>query len=487
MKYLSTRGGEAVAAAQAIVQGICPSGGLYVPASFPQLDVESLSADYRETAFAVMSRYLTETDPEKLRSMIANAYRSFDDERVTPVHALTDRESVLELWHGPTMAFKDVALQMLPYLMRDSLLLTGEDRQVYILVATSGDTGKAALAGFCDVPGTRVLVFYPHGGVSRAQRLQMVTQEGSNVDVCAVRGNFDDAQTGVKRIFADAGVNEELNRLGYRLSSANSINFGRLLPQIVYYFSSYRALRESGRLAAGEPVNFCVPTGNFGDILAGYYAKRMGLPINRLICASNRNHVLTDFFETGVYNDQRPFFKSMSCSIDILISSNLERLLFELADRNPDQVRGWMQALSERGCYSVDKAQLTVLNDIFAAGWCSEEDTLETIRRTYNRYGYLMDPHTAVAQTVYERYAEASGDAVQTVLLSTANPYKFASDVLSAFETPGSDDFENADRLHALTGMRVPAGLSELLNKPERHTDVCDLTAMRSRVIAPVR
>ena len=487
MKYLSTRGGEAVAAAQAIVQGICSSGGLYVPASFPQLDVESLSADYREMAFAVMSRYLTETDPEKLRSMIASAYRSFDDERVTPVHALTDRESVLELWHGPTMAFKDVALQMLPYLMRDSLLLTGEDRQVYILVATSGDTGKAALAGFCDVPGTRVLVFYPHGGVSRAQRLQMVTQEGSNVDVCAVRGNFDDAQTGVKRIFADAGVNEELNRLGYRLSSANSINFGRLLPQIVYYFSSYRALRESGRLAAGEPVNFCVPTGNFGDILAGYYAKRMGLPINRLICASNRNHVLTDFFETGVYNDQRPFFKSMSCSIDILISSNLERLLFELADRNPDQVRGWMQALSERGCYSVDKAQLTVLNDIFAAGWCSEEDTLETIRRIYNRYGYLMDPHTAVAQTVYERYAEASGDAVQTVLLSTANPYKFASDVLSAFETPGSDDFENADRLHALTGMRVPAGLSELLNKPERHTDVCDLTAMRSRVIAPVR
>ena len=265
------------------------------------------------------------------------------------------------------------------------------------------------------------------------------------------------------------------------------MNFGRLRPQMVYYFSSYRALRESGRLAAGEPVNFCVPTGNFGDILAGYYAKRMGLPINRLICASNRNHVLTDFFETGVYNDQRPFFKSMSCSIDILISSNLERLLFELADRNPDQVRGWMQALSERGCYSVDKAQLTVLNDIFAAGWCSEEDTLETIRRTYNRYGYLMDPHTAVAQTVYERYAEASGDAVQTVLLSTANPYKFASDVLSAFETPGSDDFENADRLHALTGMRVPAGLSELLNKPERHTDVCDLTAMRSRVIAPVR
>ncbi len=487
MKYLSTRGGEAVAAAQAIVRGICPSGGLYVPASFPELDVESLPADYLEAAFEVMSRYLTETDPENLRGMIKSAYRSFDDERVTPVHALTERESILELWHGPTMAFKDVALQMLPYLMRDSLLLTGEDRQVYILVATSGDTGKAALAGFCDVPGTRVLVFYPDGGVSRAQRLQMVTQEGGNVDVCAVRGNFDDAQTGVKRIFADAGANEELNRLGYRLSSANSINFGRLLPQIVYYFSSYRALREAGRLSTRESVNFCVPTGNFGDILAGYYAKRMGLPINRLICASNRNHVLTDFFETGVYNDRRPFFKSMSCSIDILISSNLERLLFELADRDPQRVRGWMRELSEHGSYTIDRPQLAVLNDLFAAGWCSEQDTLETIRRTYERHGYLMDPHTAVAQTVYARYAETTGDGTQTVLLSTANPYKFASDVLSAFETPGSDDFENADRLHTLTGMRVPAGLSELLNKPERHLDVCDLAAMRSRVIAPVR
>lgn len=488
MEFLSTRGGAAATAAQAIVQGICPSGGLYVPASFPQLDVETLlGAGYQDAASAVMSRYLTDTDPEELRGMIDAAYQSFDDPAVTPVRPLSGCESVLELWHGPTMAFKDVALQMLPYLMRNALLLTGEDRKVYILVATSGDTGKAALAGFCDVPGTRVLVFYPDGGVSRAQRLQMVTQEGQNVDVCAVRGNFDDAQTGVKRIFASAGAREALNGLGYRLSSANSINFGRLLPQIVYYFTSYAALRRTGRVAAGEPVNFCVPTGNFGDILAGYYAKRMGLPVKKLICASNRNNVLTEFFETGVYNDRRPFYRSMSCSIDILISSNLERLLFELTGRDADRVRGWMRSLSETGSYKIEATQRDALGDVFAAGWCNEEDTLATIRRVYDNEGYLMDPHTAVAQTVYERYAAATGDETQTVLLSTANPYKFATDVLSVFEAPGGDDFANADRLYALTGMPIPKGLSELLNKPERHLDVCDLDGMLSRVIAPVR
>lgn len=487
MNYLSTRGGAAVTAAQAIVQGICPSGGLYVPASFPQLDVETLKGDYLETAFAVMSAYLPDTEHDKLRGMIRAAYGSFDCPAVTPLKPLTAKESVLELWHGPTMAFKDIALQMLPYLMRDSLLQTGEDRQVYILVATSGDTGKAALAGFCDVPGTRVLVFYPDGGVSRAQRLQMVTQEGSNVDVCAVRGNFDDAQTGVKHIFASEEAREALDRLGYRLSSANSINFGRLLPQIVYYFSSYAELRRTGRIAAGERINFCVPTGNFGDILAGYYAKRMGLPVDKLICASNRNNVLTDFFETGIYNDRRPFYKSMSCSIDILISSNLERLLFELSNRDAEQVRSWMRALAENGEYIISAEQRAALVETFAAGWCNEEDTLATIRRVYDGSGYLMDPHTAVAQTIYERYAAETGDNMQTVLLSTANPYKFASDVLSVFETPGEDDFENANRLHAITGMAVPKGLSELLDKPERHLGVCDLTAMQERVIMPVR
>ena len=488
MQFLSTRGGAAVSAAQAIVQGMCPSGGLYVPADFPQLDAESLlDGGYASAARAVMAPYLAHVSQAALMDMIAAAYHSFDDPAVTPVRALTQRQSVLELWHGPTMAFKDVALQMLPHLMRSALDATGERRQLYILVATSGDTGKAALAGFCGVPGTRVLVFYPEGGVSRAQRLQMVTQEGDNVDVCAVRGNFDDAQTAVKRIFASPEARAQLDALGYRLSSANSINFGRLLPQITYYFTAYAALRRAGRIAPGEAVNFCVPTGNFGDILAGYYAKRMGLPVRRLICASNRNNVLADFFATGVYDDRRPFYRSMSCSIDILISSNLERLLFELAGRDAACVRAWMRSLNETGSYAVGAAQREALAGVFAAGWCSEEDTLAAIRRVFERHGYLMDPHTAVAETVYARYAEQTGDATQTVLLSTANPYKFATAVLSAFETPGADDFENADRLHALTGAPVPRGLAELLGKPERHLDVCGLDQMQQRVIAPVR
>ncbi len=488
MQFLSTRGGVAVSVAQAIVQGMCPSGGLYVPADFPQLDAESLlDGGYASAARAVMAPYLAHVSQAALMDMIAAAYHSFDDPAVTPVRALTQRQSVLELWHGPTMAFKDVALQMLPHLMRSALDATGERRQLYILVATSGDTGKAALAGFCGVPGTRVLVFYPEGGVSRAQRLQMVTQEGDNVDVCAVRGNFDDAQTAVKRIFASPEARAQLDALGYRLSSANSINFGRLLPQITYYFTAYAALRRAGRIAPGEAVNFCVPTGNFGDILAGYYAKRMGLPVRRLICASNRNNVLADFFATGVYDDRRPFYRSMSCSIDILISSNLERLLFELAGRDAACVRAWMRSLNETGSYAVGAAQREALAEVFAAGWCSEEDTLAAIRRVFERHGYLMDPHTAVAETVYARYAEQTGDATQTVLLSTANPYKFATAVLSAFETPGADDFENADRLHALTGAPVPRGLSELLGKPERHLDVCGLDQMQQRVIAPVR
>ena len=488
MQFLSTRGAAAVSAAQAIVQGMCPSGGLYVPADFPQLDAESLlDGGYASAARAVMAPYLAHVSQAALMDMIAAAYHSFDDPAVTPARALTQQQSVLELWHGPTMAFKDVALQMLPHLMRSALDATGERRQLYILVATSGDTGKAALAGFCGVPGTRVLVFYPEGGVSRAQRLQMVTQEGDNVDVCAVRGNFDDAQTAVKRIFASPEARAQLDALGYRLSSANSINFGRLLPQITYYFTAYAALRRAGRIAPGEAVNFCVPTGNFGDILAGYYAKRMGLPVRRLICASNRNNVLADFFATGVYDDRRPFYRSMSCSIDILISSNLERLLFELAGRDAACVRAWMRSLNETGSYAVGAAQREALAEVFAAGWCSEEDTLAAIRRVFERHGYLMDPHTAVAETVYARYAEQTGDATQTVLLSTANPYKFATAVLSAFETPGADDFENADRLHALTGAPVPRGLSELLGKPERHLDVCGLDQMQQRVIAPVR
>ena len=489
MNYLSTRGGEPATAAQAIVRGICPAGGLYVPEWFPAVNIKSLSPDmdYPALAQAILSPFLPETDADKLLKMTSRAYKSFDTPLVTPLRALTGGESVLELWHGPTMAFKDVALQMLPHLMRDSLDQIAENRTIYILVATSGDTGKAALEGFRDVEGTRVLVFYPFGGVSEAQRLQMVTQEGGNMDVCAVRGNFDDAQTGVKRIFASREAADTLGEMGYRLSSANSINFGRLLPQIVYYFDAYRHLVADGRIRSGEAVNFCVPTGNFGDILAGDYARRMGLPVHKLICASNRNNVLSEFFQKGLYNDRRPFYKSMSCSIDILISSNLERLLFEIADRDSSLVKGWMRSLQTDGQYRIGEDALHALSAYYDADWCDEADTLASIRRCFEDHGYLMDPHTAVAQTVYERYRSRTGDNTHTVLLSTANPYKFASDVLGAFETAGDDDFYNAERLHALTNAPVPLSLSGLKGKPERHTDVCDLQDMQARVIAGVR
>ncbi|MBQ2770529.1 MAG: threonine synthase [Clostridia bacterium] len=485
MKYLSTRGGEAVSAAQAIEMGISPDGGLFVPEEYPRLDVESVikRGFYEGIAFDVMKPYLPEFQPGRIMNMITEAYKSFDHRGITPLVPISRNESVMELWHGPTMAFKDVALQMLPRLLTESVKINGDNKTIYILVATSGDTGKAALEGFHDVPGTQVLVFYPHGGVSKMQRLQMVSQEGDNVSVCAVEGNFDDAQTGVKKIFADKEMAYALNKKGMRLSSANSINFGRLLPQIAYYFSAYGQLVDSGKLKYGQLVNFCVPTGNFGDILAGYYAKKMGLPVNRLILAANRNNVLTDFFKTGVYDASRPFYKSMSCSIDILISSNLERLLFDLADRDPELVKSWMKELSTTGKYNIGLSRISRVSDLFWSDWCSEEDTLKTISRVYDEYHYLMDPHTAVAQTAYERYAKQTGDQTQTVLLSTANPYKFATDVLSAFETPGKDDFKNVERLNALTSAPVPAPIGELMGKPERHTGVCQLNQMKERVL----
>lgn len=486
MQYVSTRGGAPVSAARAIVQGICPLGGLYVPEAFPSLPVTSLlehSGDYRAIAFAVMREYL-DTPEDTLKGYLHAAYGSkFDTPAIVPTVPLTKSESVLELWHGPTLAFKDMALQMLPYLMRDSLLQTGEDKQVYILVATSGDTGKAALAGFCDVPGTKVQVFYPHNGVSRAQFLQMATQEGSNTYACGVEGNFDDTQTALKRIFRDEDILQQAAQKGYRLSSANSINFGRLLPQIAYYYASYLELYQSGRIALGDKINFCVPTGNFGDILAGYYAMRMGLPVNKFICASNRNNVLTDFFRKGEYDSRRPFYKSMSCSIDILVSSNLERLLFEAADRNDAKVSEWMSSLQQEGRYDVGRAVAEKLGSLFDADWCDEEDTLSTIRACYERTGYLMDPHTAVAQTILERREQSVGIDAHTVLLSTASPYKFASDVLKAFETPSEDDLHNAVRLSELTQTAVPRAITELFEKPVLHTKVCSIAQMPGRVL----
>ncbi len=487
MQYVSTRGGAEVSAAQAIVQGICPLGGLYVPAQFPQISIDSLlpfGGNYHAAALKIMKPYL-DMPEDKLSQYIRSAYSDqFDTAAIAPVAGLDTHESVLELWHGPTLAFKDMALQMLPYLMRDSLQATGEDKKIYILVATSGDTGKAALAGFRDVPGTAVQVFYPHGGVSRAQWLQMVTQEGKNVHVCGVKGNFDDAQTAVKRIFGNAELRAQAEAKGYKFSSANSINFGRLLPQIVYYFTAYLHLCESGAIKCGEKINFCVPTGNFGDILAGYYAMRMGLPVKKLICASNRNNVLTDFFRKGEYDSRRPFYKSMSCSIDILVSSNLERLLFEAAGRDPKKVVEWMRSLSSDGKYEVGDAIKESLGDLFYADWCDEQDTLATIRSCFDKKRYLMDPHTAVGQTIYERYRENESDSTHTVLLSTAHPFKFASDVLQAFAPrTGDDDFENAQRLHEITGMTVPEAITGLASKPVLHRSVCEIADMPARTL----
>jgi threonine synthase len=487
MQYVSTRGGASVSAAEAIVRGICPSGGLYVPAEFPQIFVNALlpyANDYHSAAQKIMQLYL-DIPEEKLHEYIHSAYGAqFDVPEIAPVVSLSDKESVLELWHGPTLAFKDMALQMLPYLMRDSLSATGEDKQIYILVATSGDTGKAALAGFKDVPGTAVQVFYPHGGVSRAQWLQMVTQEGSNVHVCGVKGNFDDAQTAVKRIFGDASLRAQAEAKGYKFSSANSINFGRLLPQIAYYFTAYLHLCESGAITCGDKINFCVPTGNFGDILAGYYAMRMGLPVRKLICASNRNNVLTDFFHKGEYDSRRPFYKNMSCSIDILVSSNLERLLFEAAGRDPKLVTEWMRSLSSEGRYAVGREVAAQLDELFYADWCDEEATLSTIRACFDDKGYLMDPHTAVGQTIYERYVAQTGDETHTVLLSTAHPFKFASDVLQAFGPRAEDDdFENAQRLSARTCKPVPQAISGLASKPILHNAVCEIADMPKRTL----
>ncbi|MDL2257898.1 threonine synthase [Eubacteriales bacterium OttesenSCG-928-K08] len=483
MQYISTRGGEPVSAAEAIVRGISPSGGLFVPQEFPSVPMQNWvnQNNYPTLAATIMQPYL-DMPEEQLLELTKSAYSNkFDDPNIAPIVKLDEKECIMELFHGPTLAFKDMALQMLPYLMRHSLAEVGGGKQVYILVATSGDTGKAALEGFCDVPGTAVHVFYPHEGVSRAQLLQMVTQQGKNVYVSGVHGNFDDAQTAVKCIFANASLNQQINEAGFSLSSANSINFGRLLPQIAYYYSAYAKLVQDGSIKQGDKINFCVPTGNFGNILAGYYALRMGLPIKKLICASNRNNVLTGFFQDGVYNARRPFYKSMSCSIDILVSSNLERLLFEAANRDASQVSSWMQALSGDGSYRISDDAKKTLGNVFYADWCDEQQTLDTIRKYFDKYGYLMDPHTAVAQTVFERYR--AQDDTPTVLLSTAHPFKFASDVLGAFEKAQEDEFENVARLSKITGVKIPDSIAALENSPVIHDFVCDLADMPKRVL----
>ena len=434
MEYNSTRStGLHISASEAIAMGLAPDGGLFVPNTLPPLDEKALKEllplSYGARAKRILKIYLPEYSPQELDRLVADSYgTNFDTAAVAPLRFTDGLTGYLELWHGPTSAFKDMALQMLPHLLTASLRKCGEERGVCILVATSGDTGKAALEGFADVPGTRILVFYPRDGVSDVQKLQMVTQTGNNVGVCAVEGNFDDAQTGVKRIFGDRELAERLSEKGWFLSSANSINWGRLLPQIVYYFSAYCDFVNSGRIKCGEPVNFCVPTGNFGNILAGWTAKEMGLPVTRFVCASNANNVLTDFIETGVYDRRRPFHLTSSPSMDILVSSNLERLLYFLS-KDSERVAGWMKQLSEEGRYDVGTGLKALIRRDFEAGYCDDAGTAEEIARVWREYGYLIDTHTAVASRVLGDYRARTGDRTPAIVVSTASPYKFACDV----------------------------------------------------------
>ena len=491
MKYVSTRNQSVrLRASQAIAQGLARDGGLLTPEVFPKLTpalLEDLRGKtYGQRAVAVMKLFLEDFSEEELTAFTQAGYsgEKFDDARVAPLEPLTEDTYCLELWHGPTSAFKDMALQMLPQLLSASLRKTGEDKTACILVATSGDTGKAAMEGFADVPQTCIQVYYPKNGVSAVQEQQMVTQEGKNVDVRAVIGNFDDAQAGVKRIVSDAAVRAELDKRGYLLSSANSINWGRILPQVVYYISAYCDLVRDGALTMGDKVNFCVPTGNFGDILAAYYAKRMGLPVNKLICASNSNNVLTDFLRTGIYDRNRPFHTTISPSMDILISSNLERLLFDLSGENDAEIRMYMDALGSAGRYQVSDNIKAKLDDAFWGGCCSEEETEETIRRYWQDHNYLIDPHTAVAAEVLAQYRAASGDETPVVMVSTASPYKFCGSVLTAIEeTPCGDGLELLDQLHAVSGVPVPCRLAELKGKARRFDKTVEKQAMEQAVL----
>lgn len=492
MRYTSTRDKNvSVESAQAIAAGISADGGLFVPVEIPKLTLDEIAAmanlSYIERAKRILSLYLTDFTEDELDWCVSGAYGDgkFSSEEVAPLHELREGEEILELWRGPTCAFKDMALQLLPRLMTVAVKKTDGSRETVILVATSGDTGKAALEGFKDVEGTRILVFYPVDGVSPMQKLQMTTQEGNNVAVCAIEGNFDDAQTGVKTIFTDKAIGEKLNANGMAFSSANSINWGRLVPQIVYYFSAYCDMLKKGKIKAGDKINIVVPTGNFGNILAAYYAYEMGMPVNKLICASNKNRVLTDFFETGVYDVNRDFYTTSSPSMDILISSNLERLLFIAGGCSDEFVRSMMSKLKEDGKYEIPSEVMQKISALFSSGCCDDEGTKRTIKEVFEKYNYLCDTHTAVAVEVYEKYLEESGDNTPTVIASTANPFKFSASVLDAVEPckgDNLDEFSMVSELANVTGACCPAQLANLRDKEVRFTGVCNRDSMEKVV-----
>lgn len=494
MLYESTRGGETgLRFPQVIKKGIAEDGGLFVPSTDVVISEETMKRmiplSYQDRAVILLNQFSAEFSNEDFRDCVFQAYSEerFDTPEIAPVKVLSENLSVLELWHGPTCAFKDMALQILPHFMTKSMAKTGETSEIMILVATSGDTGKAALEGFRDVEGTHVAVYFPLEGVSEVQKRQMLTQEGQNLDVVAIKGNFDDAQTGVKQIFADQEIIQTLQNKGYKFSSANSINWGRLLPQVVYYFSAYLDLVQKEEIAFGDKINFVVPTGNFGDILAGYYAKKMGLPIHKLICASNSNNVVYDFIKTGVYNRNREFVKTISPAMDILISSNIERLLYDLTGRDAQQVSQWMQSLAETGEYRIDKQSFQEIQKTFWTAWANETEIMNTISNVYGEFHYLVDTHTAVAMDVYDKYIISTGDLTKTVIVSTASPFKFNNSVAQAIfgaeAVAGKDEFALLELLSEKTGWKIPKSLKDLDKRPILHPTVVDKGEMKSTLV----
>ncbi len=491
MYYNSTRDKmKKVTSAQAITQGLSTEGGLFVPEKLPVITLEKIAElkdkSYQERAMAVLSEFLTDFSNEQLEYCITNAYKAekFKSETITEISHLYNGTYMLELWHGPTCAFKDMALQLLPYLLTTSAKIVNNDKEIVILVATSGDTGKAALEGFKDVDGTKIIVFYPVDGVSPMQKRQMTTQEGENVYVCAINGNFDDAQTAVKTIFTDKELAYVMKDNSKMFSSANSINWGRLVPQIVYYVSAYCDLVQNDEINLGDKVNVVVPTGNFGNILAAYYAKKMGIPFDKLICASNENKVLTDFINTGVYNRNREFKATISPSMDILISSNLERLLFDLADCDDTAINEWFNSLNVDGSYTVSDNVKGKLSNQFYAGFCTDEQTKETIKKVFDSYSYLCDTHTAVAVKVYEEYIKATGDNKKTIIASTANPYKFTGSVLSAIsDNKTTDEYEQIDQLNEISKLEIPQELASLKQSEVRFEGSIEKSAIISEVM----
>ena len=487
--YKSTRNSEkTVTASQAILKGLAEDGGLFVPVSIPKLPVslgELKNMNYQETAYAVMKEFLTDFTEEELRNCITKAYDSkFDTEDIAPLAKAHDAY-FLELYHGATIAFKDMALSILPHLLTTSAKKNQVKNEIVILTATSGDTGKAALAGFANVEGTKIIVFYPKNGVSKVQELQMVTQKGDNTSVIAIHGNFDNSQSGVKAMFENKKLAKELDQAGYQFSSANSINIGRLVPQIVYYVYAYGKLLQNGEIEEGEEINVVVPTGNFGNILAAYYAKNMGLPIAKLICASNENKVLYDFFQTGTYDKNREFILTTSPSMDILISSNLERLIYQIAGGDAKKDQELMNDLKSKGVYAITEEMKKNLAD-FEAGYATEEQVKQTIHDLYTDTGYVIDTHTAVAASVYNEYRKNTGDTAKTVIASTASPYKFARSVMTAIDASydAMEEFELIDELHKVSQMDIPNAIEEIRNAEIRHTTECDIDQMEASVKA---